>query len=128
MKAKVHPTERPRGVRDSAAPSCMKQAGGKLVWIENGQPMFWSDRPFKFPGHLKARLAGWERRSADVVMEDIKWKQLGGKVWWRLPAWPDGIAHTWPPRPVGGCVAVDHDEVDCTHLPPAERCPRCTTQ
>jgi hypothetical protein len=37
----------------------------------------------------------------------------------------------WAPgmhRAFVGCVAVDHDEVDCTHLPPAERCPRCATQ
>jgi hypothetical protein len=29
-----------------------------------------------------------------TVIEDIKWKQLGSKTWWRLPEWPDGRAST----------------------------------
>lgn len=88
MKAKTHPPERPRGVRDPK--KCMVQAGGRLVWIQDGQPMFWTDRPAKFRGHILLMLT----KKGGTVITDVKWKQLDGKVWWRIPDWPDGNAGT----------------------------------
>lgn len=70
----------------------MVQAGGRLVWIQDGQPMFWSDRPAKFRGHILLMLT----KKGGTVIEDIKWKQLAGKAWWRIPDWPDGTAETLP--------------------------------
>lgn len=85
MKAKVHDETRPRGIRDPL--SCKVQAGGRLIFIRDGQPEFWCDRPRKFKGHIQMLL-----RKPGTVIEDIKWRQLGGKAWWRIPAWPDGRA------------------------------------
>jgi hypothetical protein len=87
-----HPNKSPRGVRNPR--DTVKQAGGTLVWLENGQPMVWVDRPFKFASHIKVRLAGWEKRDKHVVMQDIKWRQLGSDTWWRIPDWPDGFVTT----------------------------------
>lgn len=88
MRAKFHPIEKPYGVRDPRPPSCQVQSGGKLVWIQDGQPRFWSDRPYKFPAHIRLML----RKRGGTELTDIKWRQLNGKVWWRLPDWPDGSA------------------------------------
>jgi len=88
MKNTVHPEERPRGVRDSGYPSCKVQSAGKLVWIQDGQPMVWVDRPLKFPRHIRHMLT--KRGGTEIT--DIKWMQLGGKAWWRLPEYPTGNA------------------------------------
>lgn len=90
VKAKRHPAERPRGVRD--ARKCMAQAGGRLAWVQDGQPMFWSDRPRKFAGHILLMLT----KHGGTAIEDIKWHQLGSTTWWRLPEFPDGTASTPP--------------------------------
>jgi len=89
MKAKNHPQDKPRGVRDPK--NCKKQAGGHLVFlytlpgVYDRQPMFWTDRPRKFAGHISMFLS---RPGAKV--EDVKWKQLGSSTYWRIPNWPDG--------------------------------------
>lgn len=91
MKAKRHNTEKPRGIRDPR--KCQVQVGGVLCWVRtvpgvyDRQPEFWTDRPLKFEGHMKMLL-----NKPGTVIEDIKWKQLNGKCWWRIPAWPDGEA------------------------------------
>ena len=85
MKSKNHPTDKPRGVRD--ARKCKVQQSGKLVWIRNGQSEFWTDRPYKFAGHIKMYL-----RKPGTEISDIKWKQLGSETWWRLPEFQDGEA------------------------------------
>lgn len=96
MKDKTHPTEIPKGIRYSGVPErgsrrgTAVQAGGTLVWIQDGQPRFWSDRPAKFPAHIRLMLT----KPGGTLIEDIKWKQLGGKIWWRLPDWPDGRAQS----------------------------------
>lgn len=92
IKASRHPDDRPRGVRDGR--DCKVQSGGTLAWIEDGQPMFWSNRPLKFGPAMRARVAGWRKRGRTVVIEDVKWKQLGGRAWWRLPDYPDGSVTT----------------------------------
>lgn len=88
MKASVHPTDKPRGMRDSHYPNCTMQTGGTLVWIQDGQPMKWVDRPYKFPGHIRLMLT----KRGGTTITDIKWKQLNGKAWWRLPEFPTGTA------------------------------------
>lgn len=57
--------------------------------VYDAQPMMWTDRPHKFEGHIKMML-----QRPGTVIEDIKWKQLNGRAWWRIPAWPDGRAET----------------------------------
>jgi hypothetical protein len=98
-RAKRHPQDKPRGVRASGPRSCKMQAkGGSLVWVrtvpgvrglETPTPEFWSDRPAKFPGHIRMLL-----RKPGTVMTDIKWRQAGSQTWWRLPDFPDGNAGT----------------------------------
>lgn len=90
MNAKTHPDAKPRGVRNPGPPACMVQAGGRLVWIQDGQAKFYVDRPRKFPGHIRWMLT----KRGGTVITDIKWRQLDGKAWWRLPDWPDGTART----------------------------------
>ena len=93
MKAKHHPSNEPRGKRDPK--SCKVQTGGMLVFIYtlpgiyDRQPMFWSNRPLKFQGHIGMML-----RKEGAVCEDVKWKQLGSETWWRIPEWPDGRAES----------------------------------
>ena len=90
MKAKDHPAETPRGRRDPR--TCKVQTSGRLAFIltlpgvYDRQPMLWVDRPHKFPAHIRLYLR------AGAVVEDIKWKQLNGRAWWRIPEWPDGRA------------------------------------
>lgn len=95
MRAKTHPAEAPRGVRYSGVPErgsrgTVVQTSGTLVWIQDGQPMRWVDRPLRFPAHIRRMLS----KRGGTVIDDIKWRQLGGKVWWRLPDWPDGHAES----------------------------------
>ena len=85
MKAKFHDPMRPRGVRDPR--KCKVQQSGTLLWIRDGQPEFWTDRPLKFAGHIRMLL-----RRPGTVIEDVKWRQLGGRAYWRIPDWPDGRA------------------------------------
>lgn len=92
MKAKSPNPALARGVRDPRPPTCMHQAGGRLTWVENGQPMFLTDRPRKFPAKIKHRLDWHHHRGRPCVMTDIKWRQSGGLAWWRLPDYPDGDA------------------------------------
>lgn len=93
MKAKTHNQDRPRGRRDPR--KCKAQSGGRLVYVltipgvYDRQPMFWTDRPGKFPAHIQQYL-----KRPGVEVSDIKWRQLGGKAWWRIPEWPDGEARS----------------------------------
>lgn len=94
MKAKRHPEAKPRGKRDPR--ECRDHSvGSRLVYIitipgvYDRQPMFWTDRPAKFPSHVRAML-----KRPGTVIEDIKWMQLAGKAWWRIPDWPDGRAES----------------------------------
>lgn len=89
--ARTHPTAPTRGVRDPR--TCKVQAGGQLraivtlPGVYDRQPMYWTDRPMKFPGHLSIYL-----RKPGARLEDVRWRQLDGRAWWRMPAWPDGNA------------------------------------
>jgi hypothetical protein len=57
--------------------------------------MFYVDRPRKFPAHIRMRLRGRGREPrTGVVIEDVKWKQLGSPHWWRLPEYPTGQARS----------------------------------
>lgn len=93
MRARVHPPDVPRGRRDPRG--CKVQTGGRLVFrisipgVYEDQPMFWTDRPLKFEPHIRRML-----RRPGTVITDIKWRQLGGRAWWRIPAWPDGEARS----------------------------------
>lgn len=89
FNAKFHPNDKVRGTRDPK--TSKKQAGGRLVFILNGQPMFWNDRPHKFAGHIRRYIKFYERNGRALEITDIKWKQLGSETWWRIPEWPDGI-------------------------------------
>jgi len=91
-KATRHDSTKPRGKREPA--SCKVQTAATLRWVEDGQPMFWTDRPLKFPGALASRIAFFKRNGRNVTMTDIKWKQLGSETWWRIPEWPDGTVTT----------------------------------
>lgn len=94
MRSKVPNTKPTRGVRDPKL--CKVQTGGRLTWnrtvpgvlgLETLTPEAWTDRPVKFPGHIRLLL-----RKPGTTITDIKWKQLGSETWWRIPDWPDGNA------------------------------------
>lgn len=86
VKVKKHPAGRPRGVRDSR--TCSVQAGAALAWVEDGQPMLWTNRPLKFHGAMRVRVQWFRDHGRSVEFTDIKWKQLGSDTWWRLPDYP----------------------------------------
>lgn len=89
MKVKRHNEEPTRGIRDPR--KCKAQSGGRLVFLRNGIPYQWNNRPLKFRGHIRMQLGG---RVQPVEITDIKWQQLGSSTWWRIPEWPDGNANS----------------------------------